>query len=472
MKRLFTTLLVSLALSASAQTWDHVGSGVEHGVPDFIRGMYNDTASGKLYVGGNFRVAGGLNAFGIATWDGSAWDTVGLGMQRSSTPQNDTTGSPNYVCAIIRYKGEIYAGGAFPWAGIPNTTTGGFAKFDGAVWKGAGSPMSSSGSPGSRGAVLTFLILNDELYAAGDFDTIGGIPARSIARYNGTTWSSVIPKDSFPASSFTYIHAMAFYEGELYIAGNWSHAGGNTKYADMLKWDGTQLLPLGNGFSSYNSFISSLALYKGELYVGGRFQKVSGDPGDNIVKWDGTSWSEVGGGLNDGVYGLKVFNGELYACGYFTDAGGIAGADYIARWDGTSWKELAGDYSTTFIGCMEAYKGELYAGWVQQINGQSCNNVARYTPDVINSVEEKRGLNQELSVFPNPSTGVVSLQLNSGCKTAIVEAYTVWGEKTYSQVVNGLTGIVKLNFSLFPKGLYLIRVNAGDKVFTGRVVLN
>jgi trimeric autotransporter adhesin len=467
---LFTVLLGCVFFSIHAQTWDHVGSGVEHGVPDFIRGMYNDTASGKLYVGGNFRVAGGLNAFGIATWDGSAWDTVGLGMQRSSTPQNDTTGSPNYVMAIIRYKGEIYAGGAFPWAGTPNTTTGGLAKFDGAVWKGAGSPMSSSGSPGSRGAVLTFLILNDELYAAGAFDTIGGIPARSIARYNGTAWNPVIPQNTF--GSFADIVAMAFYKGELYIAGNWSHSSNNIKYEDMLKWDGTQLLPLGNGFSSYNSFISSLALYKGELYVGGRFQKAWGDPGDNIVKWDGTSWSEVGNGLNDIVYGLKVFNGELYAGGYFTDAGGIAGADHIARWDGTSWKEVGGDYVTTRIGSMEGYKGKLYASGFQQINGQSCNNVARYTPDVINSVEEKREPNQELSVFPNPSTGVVSLQLNSGCKTAIVEAYTVWGEKTYSQAVNGLTGTVQLNFSSFPKGLYLIRVNAGDKVFTGRIVLN
>src|SRR5215204_4769368 len=61
--------------------------------------------------------------------------------------------------------------------------------------------------------------------------------------------------------------------------------------------------------------VASMCLYKGELYAGGFFDFADG-PANNIVKWNGTSWSTVGSGIDyewpsQWVNALIVYNEEL-----------------------------------------------------------------------------------------------------------------------------------------------------------------
>ena len=58
-------------------------------------------------------------------------------------------------------------------------------------------------------------------------------------------------------------------------------------------------------------------------------------------------WSALGsnlagndGALNNGVNAIAVDGTNVYVGGGFTDAGGIAAADYIAKWNGTNWSAL------------------------------------------------------------------------------------------------------------------------------------
>ncbi len=59
-----------------------------------------------------------------------------------------------------------------------------------------------------------------------------------------------------------------------------------------------------------------------------------------IAKWDGTSWSALGSGMNHYVTALAfdALDG-LYAGGSFTTAGGVT-VNRIAKWDGTTWSAL------------------------------------------------------------------------------------------------------------------------------------
>ena len=60
---------------------------------------------------------------------------------------------------------------------------------------------------------------------------------------------------------------------------------------------------------------------------------------NHIAKWDGSSWSALGQGV-DGMVHALVFDstGNLYVGGNFTEAGGL---DNIAKWgDGSSWSAL------------------------------------------------------------------------------------------------------------------------------------
>ncbi|HYF66166.1 MAG TPA: hypothetical protein VD886_25280, partial [Herpetosiphonaceae bacterium] len=70
----------------------------------------------------------------------------------------------------------------------------------------------------------------------------------------------------------------------------------------------------------------------GSVYVGGTFTTAGGVTVNRIARWDGSSWSALGGGMNLFVYALAVgSDGSLYASGNFTTADGVT-ANRVARW--------------------------------------------------------------------------------------------------------------------------------------------
>ena len=83
----------------------------------------------------------------------------------------------------------------------------------------------------------------------------------------------------------------------------------------------------------------------GDLYVGGDFTTAGGNPASRIAKWNGSSWSALGSGMNGSnpgfapVTALAVSGSDLYAAGGFTNAGGVE-ANRIAKWNGSSWSAL------------------------------------------------------------------------------------------------------------------------------------
>ena len=90
----------------------------------------------------------------------------------------------------------------------------------------------------------------------------------------------------------------------------------------IARWNGTSWSTLGSGA---NSSITSLAVLGANLYAGGGFTYAT-NAGPVAValyymgKWDGSSWSALGTGVNNWVYALTVCGGELYAGGAFTHA--------------------------------------------------------------------------------------------------------------------------------------------------------
>jgi hypothetical protein len=73
-----------------------------------------------------------------------------------------------------------------------------------------------------------------------------------------------------------------------------------------------------------------LAVSGSNVYAGGWFTTAGGSPANYIAKWDGSSWSALGSGMNDGVFALALSGSDLYAGGSFTVAGGKV-SGYAAR---------------------------------------------------------------------------------------------------------------------------------------------
>jgi trimeric autotransporter adhesin len=76
-----------------------------------------------LYVGGDFRIAGGRLARGVARWDGRHWHPLGAGVE-------------GLVRAMTLFQGELYVGGGFQEAG--GEAIAHLTRWDGSRWAAVG----------------------------------------------------------------------------------------------------------------------------------------------------------------------------------------------------------------------------------------------------------------------------------------------------------------------------------------------
>lgn len=81
-----------------------------------------------------------------------------------------------------------------------------------------------------------------------------------------------------------------------------------------------------------------------DLIVGGDFSIAGGAAVQNLARFDGASWHDVGGGVNGSVRALASIpssgtTSALYVGGSFTSTSAVP-ASYLAQWDGTNWSAL------------------------------------------------------------------------------------------------------------------------------------
>ncbi|MFI4882752.1 MAG: GC-type dockerin domain-anchored protein, partial [Phycisphaerales bacterium JB064] len=136
----------------------------------------------------------------------------------------------------------------------------------------------------------------------------------------------------------------------LYAADNFST---DVAYAERVsRLDGGTWTSLGD--TRLGGWISALHSHDDgsgpALYVGGLFEEMGGQAINNLARWDGASWSTVGGGVGEAASG-RVFalathddgtGPSLYAGGSFRSAGGSDVND-LAKWDGTAWSAVGED---------------------------------------------------------------------------------------------------------------------------------
>ncbi len=100
----------------------------------------------------------------------------------------------------------------------------------------------------------------------------------------------------------------------------------------------------------------------GNLYAGGSFTFAGGVPANYIAEWNGSSWSALGGGMDNTVNALAVDGaGNLYAGGDFIYAGGTT-ANYVAVWNGTSWSPVGSGLDNSVSALAIDRGGNVYAG--------------------------------------------------------------------------------------------------------------
>lgn len=185
-------------------------------------------------------------------------------------------------------------------------------------------------SPGNRSESYScdgYVMTTDSVTKAPRF-----MKGNGVAKEQVITWSNA----GGTSSTDNTIRALAVDgSGNVYAGGSFTSIVGVSANR-IAKWDGSSWSALGSGM---DGSVYAVACNGNDVYAGGWFSTAGGSTVNYIAKWNGSSWSALGSGMNGYVYSIACSGSNVYVGGAFTLAGGVA-ATNIAKWDGSSFSRL------------------------------------------------------------------------------------------------------------------------------------
>jgi hypothetical protein len=162
--------------------------------------------------------------------------------------------------------------------------------------------------------------------------------------------------------------------------------------------------------------------------------------------------------MTPSIYGIQMANnGKIYFCKSFDQFLGVIDFPNVMG-VGCNYNDFGIDLDPAFMGTTSSLGLPNFV--------TSFNHQAQFTcPAITTGISEQQGKDPNLSVFPNPSSGEFSIQVNEG---DVVSVYSVTGqilEQFNSPVQNKI--LFGKNYS---KGIYLVKVQNHASIRTGRVV--
>ncbi len=434
-------------------TWSALGGGLTGGYPFALSSFDDGSGAGAaLYAAGSFTTAGGQSASRIARWDGLAWSALGTGASGDVFDLrvfDDGSGA------------ALYAGGVFE--SVDGVTAHGIARWDGQAWSGLG-------TGGIHLGVGNMVVLDDgsgpALCVGGYFEAIPGAGPCFVAKWDGQ-WTELA--DDLAGFGGEAVHALGVYDdgrgaGALLYAGG-GFTTGDPGVEDIAAWDGQDWSGLGivGQAGGLNGEVRVLTVYDDltgagpALVAGGTFTEADGQTVNGVAKWDGTTWSPLGGGigisLTPSVDAMTVFDDgtgpALYAGGSFTLADGQPALN-VAKWDGQAWTQVGGGLGDPFafqtVHALAVYDDgsgagpALYAGGsfplgIAKWDGQAWTPVGGGVSDMVNTLvvaDDGSGAGPALCVggFFQTAGGLPALNIAR------------WDGQSWSTFGQGIGGIV------------------------------
>lgn len=369
--------------------------------------------NGDLIAGGQFTLAGGVQAISIARWDGAAWHSMGNLLLPIFLPAVESLATlPN---------GDVIAGGLFDSAGgVPVTH---IARWDGSAWHGLGSGVAPA-TPGGLTYVRRLAVrANGNVVVAGLFGVAGGQPANHIAQWDGVAWS--------PLGAGLGQVALALRElpnGEL-LAGGHQILGTQS----VARWNGSVWSGMGN-LPSFGA--NALAvLTNGTIFAGGDFRPQGAFGGRGVARWNGSEWEGVSTGGDGAITKLlDLGDGRLLALG---DLRAVAGVPVLraAFFDSQTWHPADGLVAGTVEAAAALPDGTAFAAVRADSSGSSTAfTVQRWNGTMWNTIATA-GSVQALATAPNGDLYMAGGfgSIGTGGGTVAASGLAVWNGNSWSQ---------------------------------------
>lgn len=456
--------------------WSSVGLGTNGVIVAMV------VHGGGIHIGGDFSSAGGITANKLARWDGSTWSAPGDGGEwiagsadiASMMSDGDRiiigghfvevippTAAQGYIASwsngwyydwlyedfSVGPQGPVHAiadgfvGGRFRTVrrhayqdiearGVAAGTTGGWSGVD----------------RGVLGDVYALAVSGDDLYVGGSFRSVaGGISVENIARFDGEQWRAL--GAGGPSSVSNSILAIAGDEvNGVYVGGEFVWAGG-TSALSVAQWHDEQWKPLGPGLKRSPlgtmgpAEVHSMFLDGSDLYVGGFFRLASDLELRSLAMWNGTEWSDVGGGVSVptdvGIVDEIVVRDEnVFVGGAFTTAGLQQNASNIAVWNGDTWSAF-GDGLNGPVRAICVVDGQLYAGGDFDHSGVTiASNIAAWNGTTWVSMGD--GLNGPVRSIVPFGNQILAVGNFSASGPTPIDRIAVWDGVTWSPFASEL----------------------------------
>lgn len=298
-------------------------------------------------------------------------------------------------CMTFDANGDLYIGGHF--TGLGSTDGNYIVK----ITDLSGTPTVSALGTGLNGYCLAMTAdTNGDIFVGGSFTLAGGVAdTAKIAKWDGTAWSPL------STGLNNTVNTLAFApNGDLYVGGVFT----DTAYPYLCKWDGSAFSVVGSS-TDIGGGVYTLAFgNNGHLYVGGAFTNAGGNANaDYVAKWNGKQWNPLGTGVNSYVYEIVVDSGKIYAVGVFTTAGGLTLTDRVAVYSNGAWQPLDIDLPGTDViySILPASDGSLYIGgnFSTTVSSEDAVCGISYEVEVAEEIEEDF---DAADLDPVDSTGV------------------------------------------------------------------
>ncbi len=227
-----------------------------------------------------------------------------------------------------------------------------------------------------------------KIVVGGRFDVAGDAVANNIAAYDPATghWEALGSGLGLPGDLST-VHAVAVMpDGSLVAGGDFLDAGG-LPASHIARWNGSSWSPLGDGLDPglFGSVVRALVvLPDGSLVAGGEFMIAGAAYSPRVARWTGEEWVSLGNGAMtaDGyafVSSLVVDTaGDLFAAGFFETMDDVP-ASNVARWDGKVWSALGLGVNLEVRAATALPKGGIVVGgYLTEAGGAPAMRLAKW----------------------------------------------------------------------------------------------
>ncbi len=379
---------------------------------------------GALYAVGSFTRIAGVNAPGVARWDGTRWTAIPPDLNAS-------------VSAAVATDEAIYFAADRRQIDQP----AGLLRWDGQTWSALGTP------PGFRDVLGDPLLANGtDIYAEvfPDTSTAGSYSALAAAKWDGHAWFILAITRYVGANS---LNGFAVAQGSLYASGGINTA--DPQYAlNLGRLVQDNWMPVDGGVGEGLSVLD-IASDGTNLFVQGSFRTVGSQPADGFAIWNGSQWTapsaESRGGAR--VAALTANPGEVLASEVLTtnapdDEHPLA--QYLVRYVGTNRAIVARGDAADMRLMRRSGDGVYCTGGFRAVAGVPTGNLALWTGANWTRVGSGsfQGLSDEATVLAVAGTNVYAAGEFQYAGDAAANHIARWDGRKWDPLGSGIDGTI------------------------------